>query len=202
MGGVQIVTRFAERSELQAAAGVLGDAFADYPWTRWTVDRSDHERRIVALQHLALEHFGLPYGAVSVTTVDGEIRSVAAWTDSAALQSAVIDPEVATTTAALEGDRHEASLAAEEQVAPLRPDSPHLYLGTVGTAAAWQRTGLASRTLALLLETADHRSLDVRLETSSWENVAFYHRLGFSTEAELTINSGGPPVWIMVRRPR
>jgi hypothetical protein len=40
----EIVMRQADSSDLDRAAEVLGDAFADYPWTRWAVDSSDHER--------------------------------------------------------------------------------------------------------------------------------------------------------------
>jgi hypothetical protein len=34
-GRVQVQTRRAGPSDLDRAAEVLGEAFADYPWTRW-----------------------------------------------------------------------------------------------------------------------------------------------------------------------
>ena len=196
---MDIVTRPADSSDLPAAAEVLADAFSDYPWTRWTVSAVDHRQRLVALQHLALEHFGLAYGTVSVTTVDGELCSVAAWTDSDAIKSVEIDPLVAARTAQLEGDRHAVSLAAEDQIAPFRPDGRHLDLGTVGTTAVWQGRGLASKTLAPLLRAGDEEGLEIWLETSSQQNVAFYLNRGFAVDTEVEIDGGGPPVWVMVR---
>jgi hypothetical protein len=42
----------------------LGEAFADHPWTRWTVDPDDHRERITRLQFLALENLGMALGDV------------------------------------------------------------------------------------------------------------------------------------------
>ena len=91
--GVETITRIAGASDVDRAAAVLADAFADYPWTPWTVDAADHRRRIIALQRIALEHFALPFGAVAVNFVDGAMCSVAAWSDSAAVASFSSDAE-------------------------------------------------------------------------------------------------------------
>src|SRR6516225_4503597 len=45
--------RRAVAADLDAAAAVLADAFADYPWTRWTVDSRRHIERVEGLQRLA-----------------------------------------------------------------------------------------------------------------------------------------------------
>ncbi len=201
MKGVEAVTRFADLDDLDRAAEVLGDAFADYPWTRWTVDASEHRRRIIALQRIALEHVALPFGAVSVTTLAGEIHSVAAWNDSAALSVGNVAASVPTRVAELEGRRHEAARSADHQVEPLRPQKRHLYLGTVGTSQTMQGRGLATKTLEPLLDAADHDAAEVWLETSSESNVNFYRRLGFDVENHLVIRGGGPAVWVMSRQP-
>ena len=195
------LTRRAKTTDLDRAAATLGDAFADYPWTRWTVDASEHQRRIVALQRIALEHFALPFGGASITTVAGEVQSVAAWSDSAALSATGIDHVVASQVAALEGSRHEASQAADREVDPLRPQHRHLYLGALGTARTLQGLGLATKTLAPLLRAGDQTGLDVWLETSSRSNVAYYQRLGFQVAFHVVIQGGGPEVWGMFRRP-
>ena len=103
--------------------------------------------------------------------------------------------------AELEGSRHEASKVADRQVEGLRPQKRHLYLGTVGTARAMQGCGLATRTLAPLIQASDDAALEVWLETSSESNVNFDRRLGFEVEGHLAIQGGGPDVWVMVRRP-
>ena len=194
-------TRLARLTDLDWAAAVLADAFADSPWTRWTVAASDHERRITGLQRIALEHYALPFGGVSVTEVAGVVHSVAAWSDSAVVSAAPIDTDVASAVAELEGDRHDASRAADRSIDPLRPKQRHLYLGTVGTSRAMQGRGLATMTLAPLLRSSDRAGLDVCLETSTESNVAFYGRLGFDVDGHVTIDDGGPEVWLMHRRP-
>lgn len=201
MARVEVNTRLADASDLDRAAEVLGDAFADYPWTRWTVDRSDHQRRIVALQRIALEHFALAFGAISVSEVAGEIQSVAAWSDSAAVSAGHVDVAVRAHVAELEGSRHEASKLAERQVERMRPAKRHSYLGTVGTTRTMQGRGLATRTLAPLIQASDIAGLEVWLETSSESNVSFYRRLGFDVEGHVEIRGGGPDVWVMARQP-
>jgi ribosomal protein S18 acetylase RimI-like enzyme len=201
MSRVETVTRLADASDLDRAAEVLGDAFADYPWTRWTVDHSEHRRRIIALQRIALEHFALPFGAISVSTVAGEIRSVAAWSDSAAVSAGNVDVAIQTQVAELEGSRHDASKVADRQVERLRPQKRHLHLGTVGTTRTMQGCGLATKTLAPLIQASDDAAIEVWLETSSESNVSFYRRLGFEVEGHLAIQGGGPDVWVMARRP-
>lgn len=195
------VTRLAYSNDLDRAAEVLGEAFADYPWTRWTVDPSDHQRRIVALQRIALEHFALRFGGVSVSTVDGDVRSVVAWNDSEAASASELDAAVAHQVAELEGSRHDASKLAEHQVERALPSDRHLYLATVGTSPMMQGQGLATKTLAPLLEVADDRGLEVWLETSRASNADFYERRGFEVASQFAIDRGGPTVWVMFRKP-
>jgi GNAT superfamily N-acetyltransferase len=198
---VEIVTRRADSSDLDRAAEVLGDAFADYPWTRWVVDPSNHQRRIVGLQRIALEHFALEFGEISVGVVAGEIQSVAAWSDSAVSTAGTVDDAVQQQVEELEGSRHEVSKAADRQVERLRPNKHHLYLGAVGTTQAMQGRGLATKTLSPLLQAGDDRALEVWLETSLPSNVEFYGRLGFDVADHLVIEGGGPDVWVMSRQP-
>lgn len=198
---METATRLARTADLDRAAEVLGDAFADYAWTRWTVDASDHVRRLAGLQRLALEHVALPFGGVSVSTVNGVVQSVAAWSDSARVSAAPVDASVISAVAELEGNRHEASKAADRSVDPLRPRTRHLYLGTVGTSRAMQGRGLGTLALAPLFRSSGETGLDVWLETSNESNVAFYERLGFDVNGHVAIDGGGPEVWLMRRRP-
>ncbi|WP_051516014.1 hypothetical protein [Candidatus Blastococcus massiliensis] len=61
--------RLAGPEDVPAAAAVLAEAFADYAWTRWTVDAADHEQRLLALRRLFLEEVALPFGRVDVGSV-------------------------------------------------------------------------------------------------------------------------------------
>ena len=121
--GVLIESRQAEAGDLRRASEVLGEAFTDYPWTRWTVDPDNHQERITRLKLLALENLGLAFGDVCLSSVEGTIYSVAVWMDSAVpvppSASRALDPIVAQ----LEGSRHHASVAAARETEGWRPAS-------------------------------------------------------------------------------
>ena len=191
--------RRARLQELDELARVLADAFADYPWTRWTVDARDHRRRIEGLQRLTLERVGLPHGRVWVADA-GTIEAVAIWMDSRTPPPERLWADMASEQRVLEGDRHDAARAAELVVGRLRPQRPHLYLGAVGTRRRSQRRGLGAAVLEPDLAAADEEQMAAFLETSSEENLRFYGRLGFEVVDEVHID-GGPPVWAMLREP-
>lgn len=194
--------RRATAVDVVAASAVLADAFADYPWTRWTVDSADHSERVGALQRLSMERVALPYGAVWVAVDEGdEIVGAAMWGLPDATVPASVLHQMELEQAKLEGARHEASVAAEAAVSRLRPTVSHYYLGTVGTRRDHQRHGHGAALLAPVLDRAKEEHTQVFLETSSPENVEFYTRLGFVTVAELDIPEAGPHVWAMARTP-
>lgn len=188
--------------DLDRAADVLGAAFSDYVWTRWTIDSDDHIRRVTALQRLALATYGLPYGEVWVGLMDGSIECVAIWMRSDVEIPATVHAGIAESTVVLLGDREEASRSAEAQLSDWRPKRPHLFLGTIGTTPAMQRRGLAQSVIEPVLASADANGLGAFLETSAESNVAFYRRLGFEVIGHRVIDGGGPDVWAMLREPQ
>jgi ribosomal protein S18 acetylase RimI-like enzyme len=121
--------------------------------------------------------------------------------DSAVAVPPTVDEELHPQVVTLEGSRHEASLAAEQQVHDWRPDQRHFYLGTVGTTPALQGRGLARAALTPTLAAADDLGVSAFLETSSTTNVAFYSALGFEVAEHRRIRDGGPDVWAMLRQP-
>lgn len=187
---------------MPAVAEVLADAFAagdGYPWTRWTIDRDDHRRRIRDLQLSALEHVGMPYGTIWTAHCDGAVRAAGVWVDPTSV------PEQAQQAAGrrrpdLEGRRHAASVEAEAVLVATAPAGPHFLLAAVGTAPSYRGRGLASAVIAAGLDEARQRALPARLETSSQENVAWYERLGFRQDGPPVDIRDGPSVWRMLHR--
>jgi GNAT superfamily N-acetyltransferase len=197
---VIIETRRAGPEDLERASEVLGEAFADYPWTKWTVDPDNHQARITRLQFLALEHLGLAFGEVWLSTLEGTIQSVAVWMDSAVLVPSSVYRALDPAVAHLEGSRHEASRAAEREIEGWRPTQHHFTLAVLGTAPARQREGLGARTLVPGLSTADRQRAGSFLETSAESNLAFYSTFGFEIIGHKRIEGDGPDVWAMYRR--
>ncbi len=183
---------------------VLGEAFADYPWTRWTVDSTDHQHRVTALQRLALEHLAMPFGEVCLTSLDGSILPLSAvWMDSAVPVPAQVQRSLGHQwSPTWGGPRHQASLAATQELDDWRPTTHHRFLAAVGTRPMMQGQGLARRTLLPGLASADQQGIDSFLETSSESNIAFYATLGFETVGHRRLRGGGPDVWAMLRRPQ
>jgi GNAT superfamily N-acetyltransferase len=194
-----IRVRRADTPDIDNAAAVLADAFADYAWTRFTVDADDHAARIYALQRLVIERIALPYGEVWVAEdTGGAIASVAIWMLPGSVVPDAVAEDAARSQAELEGNRHDASLHAEAACAPLRPASAHYYLGAVGTRRDRQREKRGTAVLAPVLDRAGRDGATVYLETSDRANVEFYERLGFAVTGEIVV-PGGPFVWGMTR---
>ncbi len=198
---VTIETRQARVGDLKRASEVLGEAFADYPWTRWTVDPDNHQARITRLQLLALENLGLTFGEVWLSGLEGVIQSVAVWMDSAVLVPSSISRALDPVVAQLEGSRHNASLAAQREVEEWRPKQRHFSLAVLGTAPARQSKGLGARTLVPGLTNADREGTGSFLETSSEPNLDFYSTFGFEVIEHKRLEGGGPDVWAMYRKP-
>jgi hypothetical protein len=197
-----IETRLAGTDDLGPASRALGEAFADYPWTRWTVDPDDHRERITRLQHLALENLTLAFGTVWLSCIDGTVQSVAAWMDSAIPVPASVHHGMESAVAQLEGSRHDASIAAAQEIDGWRPIPRHFTLAVLGTTPAKQREGLGGRTLLPGLAVADREGAGSFLETSSTSNLTFYSNFGFEVIGHRRIRGGGPDVWAMYREPR
>lgn len=193
----ETTVRSARPDDVDQIADVLAAAFADYPWTRWTVDPGDHRQRITQLQHLAIAYIGIPLGHTWVAVVDGDIRAAASWIDRTTEVPPAIADVLADKVAELEGCHHRRSIAAEAQLRARRPTRRHLQLEVVGTDPGYQRTGLGRGVLQPGLALAAATGVPARLETSTPDNVAFYETIGFVVTDHLTIDDGGPDVWAM-----
>ncbi|WP_347059870.1 GNAT family N-acetyltransferase [Blastococcus sp. HT6-30] len=192
--------RRATAGELPAAAGILADAFTDYPWTRWTVAADDHDRRLTALQELYLTAVALPYGHVDLGCTAEGLTTVAVWIPGTAVPHQVWR-EIGPAVADLAGDRAAATDAADAVLAPHRPVGEHLLLAGVGVARPQQGRGLGAAALAPGLSRADRDRIPVHLETSAARNVRFYQRLGFTVTDVVDLPDGGPRTWLMHRAP-
>jgi ribosomal protein S18 acetylase RimI-like enzyme len=191
------VVRPATAADLDAAARALAAAFADYPWTRWTVAADDHVGRLEALHRLTMAEVALPYGRLDVAELGGRVVGAAAWL----LPDRPVPGHVWTDVAALDGpllgDRAPHAEAADRATAGLRPAVPHAFLATVGVHPDAQGAGVGAALLRTALDDLD--GVPAYLETSSPANVRLYARLGFAVTGEADVPDGGPHVWAMLR---
>ncbi|GAA3124937.1 GNAT family N-acetyltransferase [Streptosporangium carneum] len=177
----------------------MARAFADYPYTLWTVQAEDRHERLRGLYTLFVAEFSASLGGVWVTD---DCAAVASW-----LPPGVVGPDEAfqerhgATIVELMGDRLPAAMAAAEIVDPMRPAEPHWYLASMGTHPDWQNRGLGSRVLEPVLSRCDAEGVPAFTETATEANVRFYRRAGFDVVAEAELPDGGPRLWFLYRRP-
>ncbi|MFC9974585.1 GNAT family N-acetyltransferase [Spirillospora sp. NPDC127200] len=185
-------------ADVPAAVDTLARAFADYPFTRHVIAAQDHQERVRRFQELCLTRVGMAYGRVWVA---GEGRAVAAWATPEQDPSPAL-AELESLLGDLAGDRAAAFAAAEQALAPHRPQEPVWFLNTVGVAPEAQGQGLGAAVLLPGIQEAVRAGHPAFLETSGDRNVRFYRRLGFEVTAEVALPDGGPRAWCMRKDPR
>ena len=192
--------RRAQQEDVPALAATLAAAFADYPWTRWSVDPEGRPERLRALYEIYLD-VTLRFGEVWMTA---DARAAAAWSwseDTPARLAYLRKSGQGARIAELAGARASAGEAGDPAIERHAIGVPHWYLAIVAVAPDAQRRGLGTRVLAPMLERCDAEGLVAALDTSAPENVGFYERLGFAVHAEADVPSGGPRLWFMRREP-
>jgi ribosomal protein S18 acetylase RimI-like enzyme len=197
--GIEFAVRRAIAADVAGVGAVMADAFADYPWTRWTVAQDNHVGRIAQLQALMAGEVVLPYGELWVVERDEQLIAAAAWMRPDVEVPQYIWRDIEQRSLELAGDRADQFASAEELAATLRPAAAHWYLGGVGVRGDAQGLGLGAAVLAPVLGRPEAVGQLMYLETSTAANVRFYRRRGFEVTGELTIPGGGPPVWAMSR---
>ncbi|MFI6519062.1 GNAT family N-acetyltransferase [Spirillospora sp. NPDC050679] len=185
-------------ADVPAAVDTLARAFADHPFTRHVIAARDHQDRVRRFQELCLTRVGMAHGRVWVA---GEGRAVAAWTTPDQDPSPAL-AELESLLTDLAGDRAAAFAAAEQALAPHRPQEPVWFLNTVGVAPEAQGRGLGAAVLLPGVQEAARAGHPALLETSSDRNVRFYQRLGFEVTAEVALPGDGPRTWCMRKDPR
>lgn len=179
-------------ADLDRAAEVLGEAFADYPWTTWCVSEDGRRERISALQRLYLEHLALPHG---MAYIDGSGNGVLAFLPPDAPEPA---DEVGATIAGLHGDRFDRAVTAAEQLAVLPIPDGAWTLATIGTTPQSRETGLGTALMKHGLAELDRAGHPCWLDTSTERNLPLYQRFGFTIAGQIALDDG-PAVWRMHR---
>jgi ribosomal protein S18 acetylase RimI-like enzyme len=190
-------------SERESAVELLARAFRDNPLNVAVIGSDDPERRLRANAHglrslLPVAH---AHGRVRALRTEGGLAAVLIGVAPGAhpLPPAAL---AARLRCLLGQGLRVARRWAEvfETLAPLHPQGPHWYLGTLGVEPLQQGRGLGHRLLADWLAEVDRGPAGAYLETDRPENVAFYQRAGFVALGETRIFS--VPVWRMYREAR
>lgn len=193
-----------EHEELVDASEMLARAFADDPvWRYLTPDERRWPTRMApAFRHLIAASVG--HGTAWTATGAGGTEGIAAWAPpgrwrfpaSAAVRSAPAMVRAFGPAGLLRSTRFLGRVEAAH------PSEPHWYLEFLATDAHLRGRGIGSTLIGPGLDRADADGLPAYLESSKFDNVAFYARHGFEVVEELVALEGAPPMWRMWREPR
>jgi len=189
------------RDQLPSASEMLARGFADDPIWRFMApaDRRWPERMAPVFRHLITP--SVDHGTAWSTQ---HIEGTAVWSPpgswrfpiSAAIRSAPAMVRSFGPTGLLR------SMRLLGRIEALHPREPHWYLELLATDAHLRGRGIGSALLGPGLDRADEEGLPAYLESSKFDNVAFYRRHGFEVLEELVPCPGSPPMWRMWRDPR
>jgi GNAT superfamily N-acetyltransferase len=189
-------------ADLGPVTEALADAFWDDPVLAWILkDESSRSRRLAGLFSAQMRGHYLALGTVWITAAPA--AGAALW----APPGHALIPPLTTLRYAPDlmralGRSTARALLSLNRVEHKHPKEPHWYLGVLGTRKAAQGRGIGSALLGPVLERCDTEGIPAYLESSKYENLAFYGRHGFAVTGEIALPFGGPTVWPMWRDPR
>ncbi len=131
--------------------------------------------------------------AGSVWIVEGG-RAVAMW-DAPRTAAASREREAAEPDSQLAADVQARLDAYDAVVAPVRPTSPHWYLGVLARHPNTAGRGWGRVVMSVGLAAAAKDGVDAYLETSNPSNVALYERAGWQVAGQAEV--GDLPIWVM-----
>ena len=193
-----------DRSEYDAAAVILADAFVDDPgWLAVGPDRRERRYRLLSRFHRAaldvIHRYGQPiYGAFAE---DGELAAVAA-TFAAGLHP---PPQIRATLKFLPAFLRAgpAPVARALRFSSVQekghPHEEHVYLWFLAVSPARQRGGFGRALLARVYEDAQEAGVPAYLDTANPDNVPYYASNGYE-ETGSAEGPRGARMWFM-RRP-
>jgi ribosomal protein S18 acetylase RimI-like enzyme len=187
--------------DLDALARSLADAFHDDPVMSWILrDERSRATRLTRLFAVQLRGHYLPLGTVW-TTPDRVGAALWAAPGHAIIPPTTILRHLPDMLRAL-GRHMPRTVITLNHVEKRHPAEPHWYLGVLGTRKASQGAGVGSALLGPVLERCDRDGVAAYLESSKYDNIAFYRRHGFEVTGEIPLPFDGPTVWPMWREPR
>ena len=202
-----IHTRPADKADISELSHALGRAFYDDPVSIWIMP--DDKSRVAHLRKFfaaITRHHHLAGGGVEVAT-DGSAIGAAAlwdppgrWKQSAREQAMMLPSFILGFGFRLATGRKLGDLLG--QMKQQHPEEPHWYLAVLGSDTIVRGKGYGHALMRSRLDRVDAEHAPAYLESSKFENIAYYQRFGFEVTGELVMPNGGPTLWPMWRAPR
>jgi ribosomal protein S18 acetylase RimI-like enzyme len=202
-----INTRPARKADITELSHALGRAFYDDPVSIWIMPddktRAAHLRKFFAG---ITRHHHLAGGGAEVAS-DGSTIGAAAlwdppgrWKQSAREQLMMLPSFLLGFGFRMTTGRKLGELL--ERMKQHHPEEPHWYLAVLGSDTVVRGKGYGHALMRSRLDRVDAEHAPAYLESSKYQNIAYYQRFGFEVTGELVVPNGGPTLWPMWRAPR
>ncbi|MFD4736354.1 GNAT family N-acetyltransferase [Streptomyces virginiae] len=191
--------RQADRSDRDAVARLLDEAFRTDPVSSWVFPDPEHraavhEKFLGVFVDVALEEGRIDYAA------DGS--AAALWLRIPAGEPEGEDEVPARMRAVADPDNERCELVGRLTGAVHPTAEEHEYLLMIAVAPGRQGQGLGGELIAPVLERCDREGVPAYLEASSERSKGLYERLGWEFTGEAVRLPDGPLMWPMWRKPR
>jgi GNAT superfamily N-acetyltransferase len=186
--------REATTSDVEAAAGTLTRALADYPMSRACFDPDGYLDRLTEYHRLFVSGIGLPHGRVWVTD---DVSAVSVWLPPDLPADAFVPYRARFQE--LAGSRSALTTEYGQAIALFHPRDPVWLLALAGVEPDRQRQGLGHAVIGPGLAVADAAHSPAFVETQEPGNVGFYESFGFTVIAELELPHNGPMHYALYR---
>lgn len=191
--------------DVAAIGRTMADAFEADPvagWF-WSEPQTRHEHLRSWYELVAQAHY-LDHGKVFIAEENGEVAGCVMWSPPGSWRFSLRE-ELRTTKHALPriGWRRAPVVAvAMRRIERRHPTDPHWYLSELGVRPESQGKGLGSRLMFEVLALCDREGIPAYLESSTERSRALYERHGFEVSELIHMPRGGPPLWLMWRKPK
>ena len=192
--------RALRRDEIEPACDLLARAFWDDPLQMHLCpDPRSRYQRLRVLFRLDLAVMW-PKGVIHTT--DG-LDGVAMWAAPRRWRTTPTDVCRSIIPVARSfGRRAGVALEAFRQMEAAHPRDPHWYLGTIGTDPGRSGRGVGTALIEAVTDRLDRDGEAAYLESSKFDNIAYYERFGFERLGDSVALRDGPTLYPMWRDPR
>ncbi len=194
--------RRVEAPDVAPLSACLARAFEDDPVSCYLFPSPrTHLARLEAYFAWQLRHVFIPKGEAWTTE---DLAGASLWMPVRRLSPPSIPGALVQLAAAVRllGRRTGKALRLIDELQAAHPKVDHCYLSTIGTDPPLQGSGIGSALMRVVLARLDEESTPAFLESSKEENLAFYHRHGFTVTGEVGGGGTGTPrIWLMWREP-
>jgi predicted N-acetyltransferase YhbS len=195
---VPVAIRAMDPDDVQALTPVMQAAFADDPVVHWVYRQGRARERGSGVFFSWLMRRLVGQGISSTTTGLG---GAAIWALPGTWRESPGEALSLMATNAWNVSFWPRVLRGLAAVEHFHPATPHLYLALLGVDPALQGQGVGRSLLEPGLRLCDTDGLDAYLECTAARNVDYYAQHGFAVDRELRLPAGGPPIWLMSRKP-